>query len=114
MNSQGRLTTAFFFRVLYNFIVMQILASLRRRTKSGISVWHFCRVAETDQYMAVGGDSMKVISCTDRKHLRRVYENFKANYGYAEKLPAEKQYISDPWDSQLPANLQMQFEALSF
>ena len=93
---------------------MQILASLRRRTKSGISVWHFCRVAETDQYMAVGGDSMKVISCTDRKHLRRVYENFKANYGYAEKLPAEKQYISDPWDSELPANLQMQLEALSF
>ena len=93
---------------------MQILASLRRRTRQGVSVWHFCRVPETDQYMAVGGDTMKVISCTDRKHLRRVYENFKTNYGYAEKLPSKKQYISDPWASELPPSMQMELEALSF
>ena len=70
---------------------MQILASLRRRTKSGISVWHFCRVAETDQYMAVGGDTMKVIPCTDRGTCVGVRE-FKANYGYA-KLPAKPVHL---------------------
>lgn len=92
---------------------MQVLASLRRRTKAGISVWHFCRVAETDQYFAVGGETMKTIPCTDRKHLRQVFENFKSNYGYAVKLPVEKQYISDPWDSELPPSLQCELEALS-
>ena len=91
---------------------MQVLASLRRRTKAGISVWHFCRVAETDQYFAVGGETLKVIPCDDRKHLRQVFENFKANYGYATKLPS-KQYISDPWESELPAQLQSELEALS-
>ena len=91
---------------------MQILSSLRRRTKSGISVWHFCRVAETDQYFAVGGDDMKCIPCTDRKHLRQVYENFK-RYGYTLTLPVKKQFINDPWSSELPADIQMSLEALA-
>lgn len=90
---------------------MQILASLRRRTKSGISVWHFCADKETGQCYAVGGDDLKVIPATDRKHLRAIYSNFQ-RYGYATKLPAKKQWISDPWESQLPANMQMELEAL--
>ena len=90
---------------------MQTLASLRKRTKSGVSVWHFCRVAETDQYFAVGGEDMKVISCSDRKHLREVFENFK-KYGYKTELPRKKQYINDPWESSLPAEMQMALEAL--
>lgn len=95
---------------------MQVLSSLRRRTKSGISVWHFCRVAETDQYFAVGGDDMKVISATDRKHLRQIYENFK-RYGYASKLrpiKAKKSApIADPWESTLPLDLQLQLDSLA-
>ena len=90
---------------------MQTLASLRKRTKSGVSVWHFCRVAETDQYFAVGGEDMKVISCEDRKHLRTVFDNFK-KYGYKTELPRKKQYISDPWTSELPREMQMALEAL--
>ena len=90
---------------------MQTLASLRKYTKSGVSVWHFCRVAETDQYFAVGGEDMKVISCSDRKHLREVFENFK-KYGYRTELPRKKQYINDPWESSLPAEMQMALEAL--
>ena len=90
---------------------MQTLASLRKRTKSGVSVWHFCRVAETDQYFAVGGEDMKVTACSDRKHLREVFENFK-KYGYRTELPRKKQYINDPWESSLPAEMQMALEAL--
>ena len=90
---------------------MQVLASLRKRTKSGVSVWHFCRVAEADQYFAAGGEDMKVISCEDRKHLRIVFDNFK-KYGYKTELPRKKQYISDPWASELPREMQMALEAL--
>jgi hypothetical protein len=95
---------------------MQVLSSLRRRTKTGVSVWHFCHISETDQYFAVGGDDMKSIPCTDRKHLRQVYENFK-RYGYASKLRpirAKKSApIADPWDSKLPLDLQLQLDALA-
>ena len=95
---------------------MQLLASLRRRTKTGVSVWHFCHVRETNQYFAVGGDDMKVISATDRKHLRQVYENFK-RYGYTSKLrpiKAKKSApIADPWESELPLDLQLQLDSFA-
>lgn len=95
---------------------MQVLSSLRRRTKTGVSVWHFCYIAETKQFFAVGGDDMKVISCSDRKHLRQVYQNFK-RYGYASKLRpirAKKSApITDPWDSKLPLDFQLELDALA-
>lgn len=96
---------------------MQVLSSLRRRTKTGISVWHFCHVTETDQHFAVGGDDMKVISATDRKHLRQIYENFK-RYGYRTNLPPRKARksaapIADPWASELPLDLQLQLQAVA-
>lgn len=91
---------------------MKILSSLRRRTKSGISVWHFCHVAETGQYFAVGGDDLKTILADDVMHLRQVFNNFK-RYGYRTELPTKKQFINDPWASEMPASMQMQLEALA-
>ena len=93
---------------------MQIIASLRKRTKSGISVWNFCFDKEMNAYYAVGGEDLKVIRADDRKHLRTIYTNFK-RYGYASKLPAIKkqQLISDPWDSVLPVDMQLQLDALA-
>ncbi len=93
---------------------LQVLTSLRKRTKSGLSVWNFCRVPETDQYFAVGGEDMRVIAATDRKHLKQIHENFK-RYGYKVELPVlrKKQVINDPWASDLPAQMQMELEALA-
>ena len=91
---------------------MKVLASLRRRTKSGISAWNFCYNAETEQYFAVGGDDLKAIPATSQKHLRAIYENFK-RYGYTTKLQSKKQWISDPWDSELTPALQQELELLS-
>ncbi len=91
---------------------MKIIASLRRRTKSGISVWNFCYCEETKQHFAVGGENLKVIAATDRKHLRLIYNNFR-KYGYAEKLAPKKVFINDPWSSDLPINMQMELEALA-
>ena len=80
----------------------------RRRTKTGVSVWHFCWVSETKQFFAVGGDDMKVISCSDRKHLRQVYENFK-RYGYTSKLKPLKAKrmapVADPLGERAPPGL---------
>lgn len=90
---------------------MQILATLRSRTKTGVSVWHFCVDKEAGRCFAIGGDDLKVIPAKDRKHLRAIYSNF-IRYGYTTKLPAKKQWISDPWSSDLPATMQMELEAL--
>ena len=93
---------------------MQVLSELKKRTKNGISVWSFVHVKDTDTYMAIGGDDCKVIKANDRRHLRQIFENFK-RYGYASKLPAIKkqQLISDPWDSMLPVDMQLQLDALA-
>ena len=97
---------------------MRVLSSLRRRTKTGVSVWHFCYVQENDSFFAVGGEDLKVIPATDRKHLRQIHESFK-RYGYRTKLPAVKAKakpmapIADPWDSKLPLDLQLELDALA-
>ena len=91
---------------------MKILASLRKRTKTGISVWSFCVSPESGQCFAVGGDDLKVIQADDRKHLRDIYTSFK-KYGYTEKLPVKKQWIADPWSSDLPSDMQVALESLS-
>ncbi len=97
---------------------MQVLASLRKRTKTGVSTWTFIVDNEMKLCYAVGGEDLKVIRATDRKHLRQIYTKFQS-YGYVRKLselkPAssKEQYISDPWSSSLPADMQRELEALS-
>ena len=91
---------------------MKVLSSLRKRTKAGISVWNFCYCNETERFFAVGGDDLSLIKAVDRKHLVHIYNNFK-RYGFREKLAPKKQYISDPWASELPIELQQQLEALA-
>ncbi len=96
---------------------MQVLASLRRRTKHGVSVWHFCYDQETDRYFAVGGDNLEAKPAASRKALRAMHDNFK-RYGYRKELPVIQSkkampLISDPWDSLLPVDLQCQLDAVA-
>ena len=94
---------------------MQVIASLRKRTKDGsVSTWTFCVDNEMKMSYAVGGRDLKVIPATDRKHLRQIYQSF-LKYGYTRKLPTMKkqQFIDDPWSSELSPALQMELEALS-
>ena len=86
---------------------MKVLSSLRKLTRTGVSVWCFCYDAEMKQHYAVGGESLKVIPAKDRKALKELYNNF-LGYGYTAKLPKPKQQlIADPWASQLPLNEQL-------
>ena len=91
---------------------MQIIATLKKQTKKGLSVFNFCYNPETKQYFAVGGCELKAIKADDRNHLRQIYSNF-ISYGYATKLPTKKQFLTDPWDSQLPVRMQQELELLS-
>ena len=94
---------------------MNIIASLRKQTKQGVSTWTFVVDNEMKVCYAVGGRDLKVIPATDRKHLRQIYTKFQS-YGYTRKLsapPKKEQYISDPWSSELPAKMQMELEELS-
>ena len=86
---------------------MKVLSSLRKRTKTGVSVWCFCYDAEMRLHYAVGGEDLKVIPAKDRKHLRELFNNF-LGYGYTAKLPKPKQQlVADPWESQLPLQEQL-------
>lgn len=91
---------------------MKVLSELKKATKTGISVWTFCYVEDTNSFFAVGGDQMKTIVADDRTHLRQIYNNF-VKYGYKTKLPKKQAFISDPWDSLLPINMQQELELLS-
>ncbi len=91
---------------------MKVLSSLRKRTKTGVSVWCFCYDAEMRVHYAVGGEDLKVIPANDRKHLKELYNNF-LGYGFTAKLPKPKQQlVADPWESQLPLQLQHELAAL--
>ena len=92
---------------------MQIITSLRKMTKQGLSVWEFCYNQETDTYFAVGGCDLTAIKADNQDHLRQLYSSF-IGYGYATELPTPKKvWISDPWASDLPSELQHQLEMLS-
>ena len=94
---------------------MQVIASLRKRTRTGVSTWTFCVDNEMKVCYAVGGEDLKVIRANDKQHLRQIYTKFQS-YGYTRRLPAApsaKQYISDPWSSELPADMQRELEELS-
>ena len=90
---------------------MKVIASLRKQTKTGVSTWTFIHDAEMKVYYTVGGADLKVIKADNKQHLREIYQSF-VRYGYTRTLP-KKQYISDPWNSQLPTSMQMELEALS-
>ena len=94
---------------------MQIIATLRKQTKQGLSVWSFAFNEETGVYFAVGGCDLKAIKADDKAHLRQIYMNFKG-YGYQQKLtpakPKKLAYINDPW-SDLPSSFQRELEMLS-
>ena len=91
---------------------MKILASLRKQTKTGVSTWTFIHDAEMKVFYAVGGEDLKVIPANDRKHLRQIFNNF-LGYGYTRKLSNKKQMlVADPWESQLPLQLQNELAAL--
>lgn len=108
----SRLTPGIGFYVIYYIHNTMELASLRKRTKAGISVWRFVYDEESLMHYAVGGEVLKVIPCDDRGHLRKVFDNFK-RYGYAEKLPTEQMWLDDPWASDLPATMQQELELLA-
>ena len=95
---------------------MKLLASLRRRTKTGISVWHFCYDPELNRHFAVGGQDLEVKPATSLKHLRQMHSNFK-RYGYKAELPSIKQHkhmlVADPWETTLPLELQVELGALA-
>lgn len=87
---------------------MQVLASLRKRTKSGVSTWTFISDNEMKVCYAVGGEDLKVIRATDRKHLRTIFQNF-LTYGYTRKLPK----LEEATPSLLPQDLREDLWALA-
>ena len=91
---------------------MNVIASLRKQTKSGVSTWTFIHDAELKVYYTVGGADLKVIKADNKQHLREIYQSF-IRYGYTRTLPQKRQWIDDPWSSKLPVAMQQELELLS-
>lgn len=81
---------------------MKVLASLRKRTKGGVSTWTFCVDNEMKVCYAVGGEDLRVIPAKDRKHLRAIFQNFMS-YGYTRRLP--KLEVATPLPDDLKSDL---------
>ena len=99
---------------------MQTLAILSKSTKQGLSVWRFGRLANGG-FAATGGHQADVKEFDTIEELRSCYAAW-VRMGYTIGMPtpkpvkvtkAAKPYISDPWSSTLPAQMQMELEALT-
>ena len=95
---------------------MRQLATLSMRTKKGhTSTWHF--VQASDGWFAFGGCHRPLVKkCGSVQELRNLYKSY-LSYGYkpsfADEAFTRTMYISDPWESELPVDMQMELEALS-
>jgi hypothetical protein len=114
-----RLTPALFLIVLFQ-ISMQTIAILSKQTRQGVSTFRFVQ-CENGEYWMFGGVTPKAIQFADRKQLESCIMQWR-RYGYSFGLPTEapvapkaatkKQFLSDPWSSELPSSMQMELEVL--
>ena len=99
---------------------MQTLAIVSKSTKSGLSVWYFVK---TDTgYHAFGGVDPKCMTFNTVEELRSCYSNW-IRYGYQPGITSVREVktprprkiqapISDPWESKLPLDLQLELDSL--
>ena len=92
------------------FIYMRSLATLTRTTKRGLtSTWYFVQAA--DGFYAFGGCHKPLVKRFDSvDELRALYTNY-VSYGY--ELVRQSSIISDPWESKLPVDMQLQLDLLA-
>ena len=92
---------------------MQTLATLSKSTKQGISTFYF---VETDDntYAMFGGIKPRCIAFDTIEDLRNAYASW-VGYGFTPSnfKSRTKQYISNPWESNLPVHLQHELEELA-
>ena len=79
------------------------------------STWHF--VQAPDAWYAFGGCHKPLVKRFDSvKELRKLYKMY-LSYGYkpsfADEAFTRTMIISDPWESTLPLDLQIELEALT-
>ena len=96
---------------------MRSLATLSMITKLGKkSTWHFAQCS--DGWYAFGGCHRPLVKrCDSVKELRSLYRSY-LTYGYAPVGTPDEAFvrtmiIADPWESELPVNMQLELEALS-
>ena len=96
---------------------MRSLATLSMTTKKGhTSTWHFVQCV--DGWYAFGGCHRPLVKRFDSvQELRALYRKY-ISYGYtvdgtADHALTRTVLIADPWESQLPLNMQLQLDALA-
>ena len=95
---------------------MRSLATLSMKTKKGYtSTWHFCQTS--DGWSAFGGCHRPLVKRFDSvKELRALYKSY-LSYGYkpsfADEAFTKTVIIADPWESQLPLDMQLELQALA-
>jgi len=96
---------------------MKVLCTLSKSTKRGLSVFTFVK-NDAGQFWMFGGCSPKAIQFDSLQALNAAVTQWR-RYGFvfgakgSPKPAPKKQFVSDPWESSLPAKMQMELEALS-
>ena len=97
---------------------MQTLATVSMTTPKGhTSTWHFAKC--TTGWYAYGGCHKPLVKkLAGIKELRALYRNY-LNYGFQVVGKPDDTFvrfqapIADPWESQLPVDMQLDLQALS-
>ena len=96
---------------------MQTIATISKQTKQGLSVFNFVKTAQGQLWM-FGGVQPKAIQFKSIKAMNIAIQTWTKSYGYnfgiAKAAPkaAKKAFITDPWSSELPSDMQMKLELL--
>ena len=94
---------------------MQTLATISKQTKKGLSIFNFVKTAEGQLWM-FGGITPKAVQFKSVKDMNTAIQTWTKSYGFSfgiAKAPPKKQFINDPWVSELPTSMQMELEALT-
>ena len=99
---------------------MQTIATISKQTKQGLSVFNFVKTDE-DQLWMFGGIKAKAIQFKSVAQMNLAIRTWTKSYGFTfgvtkhepKAKATKKQFIDDPWSSELPAGMQMELEALT-
>ena len=97
---------------------MQTIATISKQTKQGLSVFNFVKTDQGQLWM-FGGIQAKAIQFKSMKAMNIAIQTWTKSYGFSFGIPkvepkaTKKAFITDPWSSELPTDMQMKLELLS-
>ena len=97
---------------------MQTIATISKQTKQGLSVFNFVKTDQGQLWM-FGGIQAKAIQFKSIRAMNIAIQTWTKSYGFNFGIPkvqpkaTKKAFITDPWSSDMPIEMQKELELLS-